>query len=391
MPRRPRRPPSTTSRTKRSSRGAIVFAGTKTPPKTAPALAAPRNWVNEQTTKAIDALLARELTVDGAVQIALLGSPHLRSKFEELSIGQADLVQAGLLKNPVFSIGMTAWESEHISPNLFVAVEQDFLDIVTMPMRKRIAATQLEAVKLEVGDAVLELAAEVRSAFYAAQGAAQTVAMRAMVDEAAATSAELAARQHEAGNMSDLAFSSELALASQAHLDFERSQGEAAVARERLNQADGPVGQTHPMEARAAPPRATHARASARASRVSGHREAPRYRSRATRGPGARVRVVVGQDHALDRDRQRERRGRSPAQHAPPLVRPGVALEIPLFDQRQASIARLEAFKRQGENELHALAIDVRSDVRSSLASLHSARRSSKSTATLSCRFARTS
>src|SRR4051794_31126626 len=60
---------------------------------------------DEQTTRAIDGLLARELTVDGAVQIALLGSPHLRSKFEELSIGQADLVQAGLLKNPVFTIG----------------------------------------------------------------------------------------------------------------------------------------------------------------------------------------------------------------------------------------------------------------------------------------------
>ena len=103
-----------------------------------------------------------------------------------------------------------------------------------MPLKKRIAATQLETVKLEVGDAVLELSGEVRSAFYAAQGAAQTLAMRAMVDEAAATSAVLAERQREAGNMSDLAFSSERALASQAHLDFERSQGEAAVARERL-------------------------------------------------------------------------------------------------------------------------------------------------------------
>lgn len=47
---------------------------------------------------------------------------------------------------------------------------------------------------------------------------------------------------------------------------------------------------------------------------------------------------------------------------------PSVALEIPLFDQRQAQVAKLEAFKRQAENELHALAVDVRADVRSSRA-----------------------
>jgi cobalt-zinc-cadmium efflux system outer membrane protein len=53
---------------------------------------------------------------------------------------------------------------------------------------------------------------------------------------------------------------------------------------------------------------------------------------------------------------------------------PSVALEIPLFDQRQAQIARLESFKRQGENELQALAIDVRSDVRSTRARVLTAR-----------------
>src|SRR5262245_66626759 len=79
---------------------------------------------DEQATKAIDDLLAKELAVDAAVQIALLGSPRLRSTFEELSISQADLVQAGLLKNPVFAIGWTEWDSEHIDPDLFGLIEQ---------------------------------------------------------------------------------------------------------------------------------------------------------------------------------------------------------------------------------------------------------------------------
>src|SRR5687768_14335885 len=55
---------------------------------------------DDESAKAIDRLLATELTVDAAVQVAFLGNPRLRSTFEELSISQADLVQAGLLKNP---------------------------------------------------------------------------------------------------------------------------------------------------------------------------------------------------------------------------------------------------------------------------------------------------
>jgi outer membrane protein, heavy metal efflux system len=47
---------------------------------------------------------------------------------------------------------------------------------------------------------------------------------------------------------------------------------------------------------------------------------------------------------------------------------PSVAFEIPLFDQRQAQIAKLEAMMRQAENELRALAIDVRADVRAAQA-----------------------
>jgi len=53
---------------------------------------------------------------------------------------------------------------------------------------------------------------------------------------------------------------------------------------------------------------------------------------------------------------------------------PSVALEIPLFDQRQAQVSKLEAYERQAENELHALAIDVRADVRSSRSRMLTAR-----------------
>jgi cobalt-zinc-cadmium efflux system outer membrane protein len=47
-------------------------------------------------------LLSRELTVETAVQVALLNNKTLQATYEDLSVAQADLVQAGLLQNPVF-------------------------------------------------------------------------------------------------------------------------------------------------------------------------------------------------------------------------------------------------------------------------------------------------
>src|SRR5688500_14325816 len=47
-------------------------------------------------------LLGSPLTPEAAVQIALLNNRSLQALYEDLSIGQADLVEAGLLRNPVF-------------------------------------------------------------------------------------------------------------------------------------------------------------------------------------------------------------------------------------------------------------------------------------------------
>lgn len=329
---------------------------------------------DKEAEKAIDQLLQRELIADTAVQVALLASPRLRAKFEELAIARSDLVQAGLLKNPVFSIGRTAWESEHINPNLFATVEQDFLDLLTMPMRKRVAATELEAAKLEVGDHVLEVASQVREAFYTTQAAEQVLDMRRLVEDAANTSAELARRQHEAGNMSDLALNNELGLAAQTTLDTKRAEGEAAVAREKLNKSMGTWG---PRTAwKVSPKLPDLPKEEAPLERLESVAIAQRL------DVGAARRNVQAMQYALSLAKTTRWTGTVNVAVEAGRLRhnnrisfgPSVALEIPLFDQRQAQIAKLEAFKRQGENELQALAIDVRADVRSSRSRVVTAR-----------------
>src|SRR6266496_6459990 len=57
------------------------------------------NAEDVQAQAAVASLLKRPLTADSAVQVALLNNHNLQATYEELGIAQADLVEAGLLKN----------------------------------------------------------------------------------------------------------------------------------------------------------------------------------------------------------------------------------------------------------------------------------------------------
>src|SRR5262249_43345077 len=117
-----------------------------------------------------------------------------------------------------------------------------FLELFLIPVRKRFARAELERTKLEVADAVLDLATQVRAGFYKVQAAQQIVAMRKTIVEAAQASAELAGRQFEAGNLSELDLANEQGLYVQAQLDLARSEAELLSERERLTRLLGVWG-----------------------------------------------------------------------------------------------------------------------------------------------------
>lgn len=145
---------------------------------------------DEQVARAIEELLKQELSVDAAVQIALLNNQNLQATYEDLGITQADVVEAGLLENPVF-FGQARFPDKSPSmTNLEFEVTQNFLNILMLPARKKLAAMQFEEVKLRVADEVLKLAAEVRAAYYRAIGASQIEQMRQHIAEAGEASYE---------------------------------------------------------------------------------------------------------------------------------------------------------------------------------------------------------
>src|SRR5436309_14505154 len=102
---------------------------------------------------AVASLLRHSLTADAALQVALLSNRNLQATYEELGIAQADLVEAGLLKNPVF-----AFQRRFPGKSMEMDVLKEFIDILLLPLRKRVAAAAFEAEKLHVGHEILSLA-----------------------------------------------------------------------------------------------------------------------------------------------------------------------------------------------------------------------------------------
>ena len=93
---------------------------------------------------ATQALLAKPLPVDDAVKVALLNNRGLQAAYADLGIAEADVVQAGRLRNPGFSFTRLQRADEIEIERTFMF---DVLGLVTMPLRtelerRRFALTQ---------------------------------------------------------------------------------------------------------------------------------------------------------------------------------------------------------------------------------------------------------
>ena len=89
--------------------------------------------------------------------------------YSDLGVAQADLVQAGLLRNPVFDAAVH-FHLGPVRPDLQLGVVFGVLDALYVPLRKRVAAAQFEETKLRVTGAVLDFVLEVRQRLLRAPG-----------------------------------------------------------------------------------------------------------------------------------------------------------------------------------------------------------------------------
>ena len=194
---------------------------------------------DKAVAQAVHSLLQRPLTADDAVQIALLNNRRLQATYEELGVAQANLVQAGLLKNPRFSGSFEPPVSSGPKPVIGLELTQDFLDLFLVGLRKNIASSEFDAAKARVTIAVMDQAGETRVAFLELQAAEQLLEMRRSVADAATASAEASQKLFDVGNITKLALANERAGLSQARLELAAAQAQTVDRHERLTRLMG--------------------------------------------------------------------------------------------------------------------------------------------------------
>ncbi|MEJ7731126.1 MAG: TolC family protein [Polyangiaceae bacterium] len=311
---------------------------------------------------AVRKLLADGLSSPEAVQIALLNNGRLQAEYEELSVAQADLVQAGLLSNPTFS-GRLGFPLEGGGqPDIGAGVEVDFLSLLFLPGRKRMAGAQLEAAKSRVGAEVLELAAQVKIMHLRVQAAQQLTALLRVVAAAGQAAAELAARQHDAGNIGDFELAGQQAVYEDARLALARAEAEVLDVREELNRLLGLWGADTRWSASdrlpdlpPADPSLAKLESLAMTQRLDVE-AARRGLSVAAMSSsfGASARWAGSLEAGAEVERE------DGEWEAGPSARVG----LPIFDQGQAGVAKLEALQRQARHRLAFVAVNARADVR---------------------------
>ncbi len=322
--------------------------------------------------RSVEEMLADELSLNEAVQIALLNNQHLQSTYEQLAIARASLVQAGLLKNPVFD-GSYKWV-RHGGHVIEMGVVQDFMDVMMTPLKRRIASTELEEVKAAVTAQVLDVAYDTRRAYIELQMDRQTMEMFEDVLLAAEASYEMAGRLRNAGNITKLNLFGKQAIYEEAKLQCSSLEIAVLEDRERLNTLMGLWGKHTDWTVTAELPEIPEkpmdlTQLEKRAIENSLDLSMSYNRVKALAQDLGMTNITsVFPEFGIGADSEREPDGTW-------VVGPMLDIPLPLFDQGQAVRSMARAQLRRAWREYSGLAVEIHSSVRRARHRLLNARR----------------
>jgi cobalt-zinc-cadmium efflux system outer membrane protein len=194
---------------------------------------------DEEVQTFIQFAVANELTADTAIQIALLNNPKIQAIFEELGIARADLVEAGLLSNPSFSIEVRFPHVKRLHTNIEYLIVSSLLDIFLIPLRTRLAATEFEQTKLKVSNEILDLAFDVRETFYELVAERKKIEYIQSVVELTNIMSNIVTQQIMIGNVNSLEFQLAQSRFLEAELELSKSQDMFIRLSEKLNRMLG--------------------------------------------------------------------------------------------------------------------------------------------------------
>src|SRR6516225_9447265 len=317
----------------------------------------------EQTFAEVHKLLRAPLTPNVAAQIALLNNRGLQSTFEEIGLAQADLIEARTIPNPELNVSARVPDKPPSGTDVEWSIAQNFLNILMIPLKTKVAKDQLLATQLRVSDAVTRLVAETKSAIYQLQAAAE-IFERLKVEQATqATSLDFIQKLHEAGNITDLQLLEQQGEYSQSRLEIAQAEADIRALREKLNRLMGlwgtdtawRVASTIPDLPKEDPTvRGLETLAIAQRCDLAALKFEFQGTLRAL-GLEKTFRWIGALDFGIDSERQSD---------SQTITGPTFSLELPLFNQGQARVVRGEAQLRRAYANFEREAVEIRSEVR---------------------------
>jgi len=317
----------------------------------------------EETSAIVQKLLKKPLTVSSAVQIALLNNRGLQVTFEEVGIAQADVIEAVTLPNPSVDFEVQFPLVAGTLNRYAWLVAQEFVQILMIPLKKKISEEQLEAVELRVAGETLELVEKVKAAFFTVQADQQLISRLKLVQDTNSSSLELGQKQYKAGNITDLALLQLQASYGQGRLDIAKAETDLRDKREELTRLLGlwgsqtawqiqgdimPIPDTE-FSVKGLESLAVAQRLDLRAA----HRHLTSVVAALGLTKIYRWVPVLEFGFAGERDIEGALN-----------MGPSFRLEIPIFNQGQSRLARGAAELRRAENRLAGLAVEIRSETR---------------------------
>ena len=308
-----------------------------------------------------------EMSADTAVSLAMMHNPRLQATFAELGIARADLIEASTISNPLFEAELRFPGDPYRPYELRLA--QSLIELIQLPRRRAAGRAEFDAAKLRITSEIVHFAAEVRARYYDLIAATQHAAMSRTIYESAQTAAELAQRQHDAQNITDLDLEHEQARFEQAKVDLSRAEQQLVLARESLLRA---IGRGDAASEVRLPTAFPEFRGGAEAEQQQLEQLALSRRldlEIARREAGiAKQRVPLARLAALgdieaDFHYEREPEGAR-------TFGPGIIVPIPIFNSGRAARTRAEAHYLRTQHTLAALLAESSSQIRSARATV---------------------
>ncbi len=333
---------------------------------------------NAEETAAAEArmreLLASPLTPESAVEIAFLNNRSVQASLEDVAVSQADLAQAGLLSNPEFGLSIRFPDRPPSAANQEYSLAQDLLDFVLLSPRKKLAVAELEQTKLLVAEDIVQLASEVKKAYYGLQADLQLGKRLSLIVEVDEAALQLARRQREAGNLSELDLANHEAALQRSKIDLALARVQARSDRERLNRLLGLWGpdteweisdQLPPLPESDPTPASLESLAVSQRLDVESARRGVDIVNRALSLKRKTRFLPLGVHVGVDTERETDRQI---------VTGPRLTLQLPIFDSGRVAVGRLEAQLRRSQRVLEWTAVNARSEVRETAALMASAR-----------------